>query len=308
MKKAAMVGILLAGILWGVIGIFIRTLENDGLEELQVVFMRVFFGAVILLAVQAIKDPASLKIKLKDIWCFLGSGITGFAFFNFCYFTTMKYASLSMAAILLYTAPSIVIILSAVIFKENINVKKVIALILAFGGCMCATGIFRGNTVLSVQALILGLGSGFGYALVTVFTRFALNRGYSSTVIVVYTLLFASIGTLLVTDTGPVFSYVFTDLSNMGYCLLFVVVSTILPNLLYTYGLSHVENGIGSIIVSVEPIAASVAGAVAYGEVLGIDGAIGIVLICISLIIIYIRPDLLKMRRNTQNRSQNITY
>ena len=154
MKRAAIGGILLAGILWGVIGVFIRTLEDDGLAALQVVFMRVFFGAAILLVIQAIRSPKSLRIRLKDIWCFVGSGITGFAFFNFCYFTTMEYASLSLAAILLYTAPSIVIILSAVLFKERICAKKMIALVLAFAGCMCAAGIFRGETALSAPALL----------------------------------------------------------------------------------------------------------------------------------------------------------
>ncbi|MGN0182681.1 MAG: DMT family transporter [Candidatus Ornithomonoglobus sp.] len=291
MKKTAIGSIMLAGILWGAIGIFIRTLEHDGLSSLQVVFMRVFFGSVILLAVQAVRNPQSLRLKLKDIWCFLGSGIAGFAFFNYCYFTNMEYASLSLAAILLYTAPSIVIILSALLFREKIQLKKIIALILAFGGCMCATGVFRGDTALSVPALFLGLGSGLGYALVTIFTRYALNRGYPSTVIVIYTLLFASFAAVLLTDVRPVFTYMFSDAGNLGFCLLFVTVSTIMPNLLYTFGLSRVENGIGTIVVSLEPIAASVVGAVVYAEPLGLDGAVGIILISISLIILNLRYD-----------------
>lgn len=307
MKKIAIGGILLAGILWGVIGVFIRSLESEGLTALQIVFMRVFFGAVILLIVQAVRSPATLRIRLKDIWCFLGSGITGFAFFNFCYFTTMEYASLSLAAILLYTAPSIVIVLSAVLFKEKIHTRKVIALILAFAGCMCAAGVFGGGMVISISALLLGLGSGIGYALVTVFTRGALNRGYQATVIVIYTLLFASIGTLLITDVRPVFTYTFSGWGNFGFCLLFVTVSTILPNLLYTFGLSHVENGIGSIVVSVEPIAASVVGAVVYGESLGIDGWGGIALMCVSLLVLNISQDLLKPHKKMWGRSYNIS-
>ncbi|MDY2628253.1 MAG: DMT family transporter [Lachnospiraceae bacterium] len=131
-----------------------------------------------------------------------------------------------------------------------------------------------------------GLGSGLGYALVTVFTRYALKRGYRSLTIVIYTLTFASLGTCFLIDIRPVFSYVFSDKEHFLFCMIFVLISTILPNLFYTYGLSGMENGRATIIVSVEPIAATVAGVAAFGEKLGADGFIGIVLMLISLIVI----------------------
>lgn len=307
MKKTAIGAILTAGILWGAIGIFIRTLEDAGLTSMQIVFMRVFFGAMILMIFKLIKNPSELKIGIKDIWCFLGSGIAGFAFFNYCYFSTIECASLSTAAILLYTAPSIVIILSALLFGEKINFKKIAALVLAFAGCMCAAGVFRGNMSVSVKSFMLGLGSGLGYALVTVFTRYALKRKYSSATIVIYTLLFASIASLLLTDIRPVIKYAFSTSGNFGFCMLFVILSTILPNLLYTLGLSYVENGIATIVVSVEPIAASVVGAAVYKEALGIDGVTGIILISISLVILNLRYDIFSEQKKSLLKNHNIT-
>ncbi|MDY2627161.1 MAG: DMT family transporter [Lachnospiraceae bacterium] len=148
MKKISGLIVLSAGILWGMIGIFIRTLSAAGLSSLQIVFMRVVFGGLLLSAAALIKDYKMLKIRWKDCWCFLGTGIAGFAFFNYCYFSTMQYASLSVAAVLLYMAPSFVILFSSVLFQERITFRKICALIFAFSGCMCATGLFAGETVL----------------------------------------------------------------------------------------------------------------------------------------------------------------
>ena len=82
--------------------------------------------------------------------------------------------------------------------------------------------------------------------------------------------------------------------------------STIIPNLLYTFGLSRVENGVGSIVVSVEPVAASIVGAVVYGESLGFDGVVGIVLICVSLIILNIGNELRGNTESVPRRDHNI--
>ena len=40
-------------------------------------------------------------------------------FFNACYFTTISLTSLSVAAVLLYTAPLFVMTLSRVVFKKR---------------------------------------------------------------------------------------------------------------------------------------------------------------------------------------------
>ena len=42
--------ILIAGILWGTIGIFVRSLNALGLEAMQLVFIRALITAVVLLA------------------------------------------------------------------------------------------------------------------------------------------------------------------------------------------------------------------------------------------------------------------
>ena len=126
--------IIIAGALWGSMGLFVRRLGDAGCNSAEIAQLRSLVTAVILFLFLIIKERNLLRIRLRDIWCFIGTGVLSIVFFNLCYFTTIELTSLSVAAVLLYTAPAFVIVLSAILFKEQITKRKVIALILTFVG------------------------------------------------------------------------------------------------------------------------------------------------------------------------------
>ena len=285
-QKMGIACVLAAGILWGILGIFVREFNAEGLQSLQITFIRVTFSSLCLIVGLFLYDRKLLKIQLRDCWCFIGPGIIGFTFFNYGYFTTMQYTSLSIAAVLLYTAPVFVMTFSIFLFKEQLTKHKIAAFVLAFGGCTCSVGLFGSEHAISWQGILLGLGSGLGYGLVTVFTRYALQRGYHSLTIVLYTMIFASIGTAVAADIGPVFQVLAAEPLLIPHGFLFAVLCTILPNLFYTLGLERLENGKASIIASIEPIAATVTGVIAFHELFDIWGALGIALMIAALIVL----------------------
>ena len=132
---------IIAGICWGIIGVFTRKMSSAGFDSIQVTFLRNLVAALELFIVVIIKDKSSLKISFRDIWMFLGTGICSIAFFNVCYFKAIELTGLSIAAVLLYTAPAMVVVMSCIFFREKMNARKIIALLLAFGGCIFTTGI-----------------------------------------------------------------------------------------------------------------------------------------------------------------------
>ena len=281
-KKFASASILMAGTLWGIIALFVRGLNANGFESMEIVALRGFGALLLMSAGLLIYDRTLFKIKLKDIWCFVGTGVLSLTFFNLCYFRTMMLTSLSVAAILLYTAPTIVVVLSAFLFKEKITVKKIVCLCVAFLGCAFVTGIFtEGGSDLSWQGILVGLGAGLGYALYSIFGRYAIERGYSTFTISFYTFLFSSIGTLPLVKLGHI-REVIVESDGMKCVLLllgFALISTVLPYLLYTIGLTQVENGKASIMASIEPVVATLLGIFVYGENLTVQGTIGILLV-----------------------------
>lgn len=81
-------------------------------------------------------DRAAVRVRLQDLWYFVGTGIFSVLFFNWCYFNAISLSALSVAAVLLYTSPVFVRLLSALCFQEPITPRKIGALLLTFCGCV----------------------------------------------------------------------------------------------------------------------------------------------------------------------------
>lgn len=283
-KKAAGC-VLAAGMLWGCMGILVRSMNRMGFNSLEITAFRAIVTTLVMFAGLLLYNKKELVIRRKDIWCFLGTGLASVTFFNVCYFTCMNYTTLSIAAILLYTAPSFVIVMSFFLFKEKLNKRKFVALLLAFLGCVLVSGGFQGEGI-SILGLLTGLGAGFGYALYSIFSRYALQRGYSSYTITAYTFLFAAIGTMFVVDKRHFAECAMQGSSEMIFTGFMAFMTTVVAYLLYTAGLKNLENGKASILASIEPVMASLVGFLLYKEAMQPLGVGGMILVLVSCFLV----------------------
>jgi len=203
--------------------------------------------------------------------------------------TTISRTSLSVAALLLYTSPAFVLVFSAFCFKEKMNGRKYIALLMALAGLVCVSGILTGGMSVGVVDFFIGIGAGLGYGLYSIFGRYALMRGYSSVTISFYTFLVAGIGILPLADVGRAFRTVSDDTGLLPYVLGLILVCTVVPYLSYTAGLSRMENGNAAIAACVEPVAATLIGLVWFHESIGLPEILGIVLILGSTVVVNLK-------------------
>ena len=74
--------IILAGIFWGSMGIFVRKLGTYGFNPIQIVCIRVVLAALVFCVVQLAKDPKGFRISLRDVPLFLGLGLGSILFFR----------------------------------------------------------------------------------------------------------------------------------------------------------------------------------------------------------------------------------
>lgn len=285
MKKIAPLFIFLAGVLWGSMGIFVRVLNGKGLFSMEIVGLRTIVTALAMVLFLLGFNRKLLKIKWKDIWVFLGSGIGSILFFNYCYFRAITLTSLSVAAVLLYTAPAIVMVLSFFLFKERFTGRKVIALLLTFVGCVLITGVLNETAAVTGKGILAGLGAGFGYALYSIFSRYAIDKGYHSLTITCYTFVIAAIGSLFLSDRVQVVQVVLSSPAIILFSIVFGLLCTVVPYLLYTVGLNYVENSRASIIASVEPVAATLIGFFLFQEKISPMGIIGIILVLFAMLL-----------------------
>lgn len=288
--------VLLAGALWGFMGFFVEHLAEIGIDSTGAVMVRCAVAAVCFGLTLLAKDRKLLKVRLKDAWCFFGSGILALLFFTYCYFTSMNYINMSTAAILLYTAPPIVMIISRFTFGEAFSRSKLIAVVMAFVGCCLVSGIGTGQGI-STVGLLLGLGSGLGYALYSIFARCALDRGYDSLTVNFYSCALAAVGAMLIWGPTETFRICFSAPGNALWCFATGFVSCFLPYLFYTYGLTGMETGRASIMASVEPVVATLVGVFIFGQRLSLMSACGVVLVLGAIVVLNIKKE--KCVKNT---------
>ncbi|WP_297983495.1 EamA family transporter [uncultured Oscillibacter sp.] len=283
-QSGAYASILAAAALWGMIGLWNRNLMAGGFTPTDIVVVRNFGGMLLLAAVFAVKDRSVFRVRREHLKYFFGTGVVSVMLFTVCYFSCQQICSLAAASILLYTAPSFVVVLSAVLWHEPVTRKKVLALALTLAGCALVCGVFAGDLTVTAPGILLGLGSGFFYALYSIFGRYALAH-YPPLTVTVWTFLFAGPASLALLRPGRMAAALGPPrqwLLSLGL----VVFSTVAPYILYTRGLARVESGRASIMASLEPVAATLVGVLAFGEPLSPAAAAGILCVLAGVYIL----------------------
>ena len=278
--------IILAGIFWGSMGIFVRKLGTYGFTSVQIVAIRITLAALVFSIVLFIRDRSGFRITLRDLPLFLGLGFGSILFFTVCYFTAITIMPLSTAAILLYTSPIWIMLMSMLFFREKLNRVKLIALALAFAGCVLVSGI--SGEGITLIGLLIGLGSGIGYGLYSILGTIALRR-YSPYTVTTYTFLFAAAGSWLVCGPADMISK-FTAAADLPFllffCCLTALVTAVIPFLSYTLGLRTVEASRAGILATIEPMVATLIGILVFAEPLTLLSGLGILLILTAVVLL----------------------
>ena len=116
--------------LWGTYGSFLTAITARGMNANVVNFLRFASTSLPILAYLLIKDRVALRVKKKDLWLFAANGLASILFFTACYAAAIRETKIATAAALLYTAPAIVLLLSALLFSEKLTPRKIVCVLL----------------------------------------------------------------------------------------------------------------------------------------------------------------------------------
>lgn len=284
-SRTATAAVIIAGVLWGFLGTFNKILTGYGLGSLQIQSIRVVFSALIFLLILAIYRPALLKIRIRDLWMFVGTGVISTFFFGVCYFYTGIHSETSIAVVLLYTSPVFVMLMSALFFKEQITRRKVAALLMTFIGCVLVAGLSGGSANLTPFTLMTGLASGFFYALYSIFGKYALEK-YETLTVTAYTFFCAAVVSLPLAGIGQILDIYKTHPAAIGWSFCVSFMSTVLTYFLYSWGLKRMESGKAAVLVTTEPLVGAVLGIALFHESHGILKILGMALILGAIVVL----------------------
>ena len=278
--------VLIAGVSWGLIGVFTKVIDVLGFTEMQMLFVKGVLATTVLFLITLCKDKSQLKLKnWKDIRYFIGTGIISFTFFSWAYMKAVNLTNLGVAAVLLYTAPTFVMLFSIFLFGEKMTKTKGIVLLMTFVGCVLVTGLLEGGAaVITWQGIGIGLAAGIGYALYSIFGTYAIKAGYGSLTISLYTFLLATITMTFLTEPVVVVSQI-TAMGQWPLAVSFALLTTVVPYLCYTKGLSGMPASKASVTATIEPVVAAVIGIVVFHEGVSMLKLTGIILVLSSVVV-----------------------
>lgn len=278
--------IIIAGFFWATMGLFVRFFSALGFDSFQTAAFRLSVAAIGFCLLLFIRDRRGFRIRPKDIPLFMGLGLGSIAVMTCCYFTAIRLLTMSAAAILLYTSPIWVMLMSVLFLHERITGRKITALILAFGGCVLVSGLGSGG--INAAGIAVGIASGIAYGLYSILGNIALRR-YSSYTVTTYTFLFAALGVLAFARPAEMVQKV-AAAQNPAFLVLLVpafgIVTAVIPYLLYTLGLESVEPSRAAILATTEPMMATVLGILVYREGMNPSSILGILCILIAIFIL----------------------
>lgn len=277
------IGILLTGIsaaCFGFLPIFASLAYRNGSNGVTVIFIR-FLVAILLLWVYVFLKKKQYKLgKVKVTQLFM-LGALGYISTTAAYFSALNYISASLVALLFYTYPIIVSVISYFLLKEEMNINKAIALIMSSLGLIFIVGFSIGSV--DVRGVLLALLAAFLYSGYIIASG-KLVIGIDPVVATAYVATSCAIVTLsygLVSD-----SFVKINSFTILYGLLMAIFSTVIAILFLFEGIKRIGASQAAIISTIEPMVTVLMSALVLGDIMSIPQLFGGALTIAGIIIL----------------------
>jgi DME family drug/metabolite transporter len=281
--RADLVGslaVLLASACWGTSGIFVKLVAADAsVSALALAFWRDLVTFTVLLVGLGLFRPAWLRVSRADLRWLVALGAclgTFHVFWNLGVFLSgAAVATVQQAAM-----PAIVAVAAWFLWRESLTWSKILAIILTFIGTVLVSGLDiggrSGQAELSLGGILIGLGIPVLYASWNLLGK-KVRRTYNPFTTLTYAFGFGALVLLpfqfLTPQPSPVPATAVLWFAGL------IVVSTLLPFLVYTAALGRLPASVATILAMSEIAFVAVYAYVLLGERLTPTQILGAVLV-----------------------------
>ena len=262
--------------IFGTIGIFVR---NIPLPSSIIAFARGLVGMLFLLAVVLVKkSPISIEdIKKNLLWLIVSGAFLGMNWILL--FESYRFTSVATATLCYYLAPIIVILVSPLLLKEKLTLRKVVCTVVALAGMVLVSGVLQNGMPKTeeLKGILFGLGAAVLYAGIMIinkriqgisaYDKTIVQLGISAVVILPYCLLTEEVTAL--TFSGKV----------LFMLLLVGILHTGITYFLYFGAMGQLNAQTVAIISYIDPVVAVLISVFVLREGMDVGGLIGAVLI-----------------------------
>ncbi|WMJ74413.1 DMT family transporter [Cytophagaceae bacterium ABcell3] len=213
-------------------------------------------------------------------------GLAGYYFSSLMDFEGLNYITASLERLILFIYPTLVIFISAIVFRTKIKKNEMIALLMTYGGIFFVIltdlsldqkDIWKGSFLVFLSALsyaIYLIGSG---KLIPVFGPWKFTS---------YVMIVSCLGVF-------VHFFIQHDLNDLVfparvylYTFLMAVISTVIPSFMLAQGIKIIGSGKASLIGSIGPVSTIFMAYIFLGEVINVFQVIGAAFVITGIILL----------------------
>lgn len=283
--------VALAAVLWALLGIFSVQIHKFGFLSTEISALRWIFAAVIMFVLVLVTDRKKLKIKLKDVWMFALAGIFSYMLTSMFYFISMGLTSAAVANVLMYASPVWVLIMSRIFFNEKFNAIKLISIFGTVGGCVLVSGLMsKGSGVFNAVGIAFGVMSGVSYSAYSIIGKALLTK-YSNATLTAYACIFAGIASVFTINPQSIINIISAAPKSLIYIIAMATLSTAVPYMLYTVGLSSTTASRAAVIACIEPVCSTLISVFVLKENVVLSQYVGIAVILLMILILQFSKD-----------------
>ena len=261
---------ILAMLIFGTNGYLVAHLSLQGS---QIVLVRTLVGGLLLTAIVLLRggfDREAVRAEWRDL--LFGGVALGLNWVAL--FTAYRLLNVSLATLIYYAGPMLVLLFSPLLFRESPTPQKIAAVAIVAAGLFCITGSIT-SAGMSLTGLLAAVLSALFYASLIFFNKRIVKTGGMQTaaleldvafvVVLIYVLLTAGIPRPLKAD--------------IPYLLVLGLVNTGIAYMLYFTGLQKLPGQSVALISYVDPVSALVFSALLLHETMTPLQMLGAVLI-----------------------------
>jgi drug/metabolite transporter (DMT)-like permease len=278
--------VALGATLLGFTPMFTKKIGLHGVGPTEIGLWRTLIGTLVFALWIAVSGRSFVLPKRVAMWSLLGGVLFAGDLFN--WHRSILIVGSGMATILGNTQVFATAILSYFLFKEKLTLRFVIAALLAIAGVALLVGFGSGVafTAEYLAGVVFGLLTAIFYANYIIVLRKAGSGKHRPDFVVV--MAYASFATAL---TLGIISYIehgipaMPDVYALALLLGLALIGQVFGWWLIASSLPHVRGAISGLILLIQPVGATILGAIVFGEslrTLQVFGAL-ITLVCIYL-------------------------
>ena len=229
--------VLIAGTGYALMSILVKGAYQIGLNPIQVIALQSWIASILLFIYAVFFNREIFRVKLHTMGLLVVQGLIGAMGTSLLYAYALKFLPVSVAILLLYLYPALVLAAGAIIWHKKVGRQEMAAFLLTLVGTTLASGIFAGVREVAWLGIILGLASAMACAVLNIVGELVL-ADVSPLVAMCYTQWICALGLLIVLK-GDIMSIPWQNAQTWETGLLLATVASIIPFYMILVGIER---------------------------------------------------------------------